>query len=257
MSDLLSCLLKNSGLWNLYRDDTEEERLENLEELLSSIKDYEEEHREDEISLETYLQDIALYTNADKKTAKDCVKVMTIHQAKGLEFPYVFIAGLSEGIFPNRRSIRERKKNGMEEERRLMYVAVTRAETMLFLTESEGFSAQGNFSKYPSRFIKEITANLFVTEGKMDQSLWIRAEEFKQELDYEMSETSDSTLTIGTQVSHKIFGDGVVESVDEDGQYAEVNFPKYGVRSVSIDKLIVQDEDDDDDDFWDELEEES
>ena len=127
ISNLMEYVLANSGLNELYRNDEEEERLENLNELVQSIKIYESDHKEDEVSLESYLQDVALYTNVDNDRSKNHVKVMTIHQSKGLEFPYVFISGLSDGIMPNKRSVRERKKKAMEEERRLMYVAVTRA----------------------------------------------------------------------------------------------------------------------------------
>ena len=119
ISNLLEYILANSGLNELYRNDEEEERLENLNELIQSIKTYEEDHKEDEINLVTYLQEIALYTNLDYNKSKNHVKVMTIHQSKGLEFPFVFIAGLNEGIMPNKRSVRERKKKAMEEERSL------------------------------------------------------------------------------------------------------------------------------------------
>ena len=185
ISNLMEYVLANSGLNELYRNDEEEERLENLNELVQSIKTYESDHREDEISLESYLQDIALYTNVDNDRSKDNVKIMTIHQSKGLEFPNVFIAGLSDGIMPNKRSVRERKKKAMEEERRLMYVAVTRAEQRLFLTESEGYSAQGGFNKVPSRFLREIEEHLMVTEGHIDEDLWNRAAIFSRSLDAE------------------------------------------------------------------------
>ena len=92
---------------------------------------------------------------------------MTVHQSKGLEFPVVFVCGLSEGIFPSHRTIRERKKNGEEEERRLMYVAVTRAQKALFLTESEGYNAVTRTEKFPSRFIKEVKDGLLKIEGDL------------------------------------------------------------------------------------------
>ena len=136
LSDLFDYRLTESGLKEELRFTADEERLENIAELASSIKYYEElNENEDDIALEAYLQDIALYTNADYKKEGFSIKLMTIHQSKGLEFPYVFVCGLSEGIFPNHCSIRERRKNGEEEERRLMYVAVTRAEKALFLTQ--------------------------------------------------------------------------------------------------------------------------
>ena len=239
ISNLLEYLLANSGLNELYRNDEEEERLENLNELIQSIKTYENDRREDYVTLEGYLQDIALYTNADYRKDKDFVKVMTIHQAKGLEFPYVFIAGLNEGVLPNKRSVRERKKKAMEEERRLMYVAVTRAEKKLFLTESEGYSVQGGFEKLPSRFIREIRSNLFVTEGRMDESIWNQACSFSRSLDTEcgLVTVERCGLAEGDKVSHAIFGEGTIRSVYDDGSYCEVEFSNGGTRSLKAERL--------------------
>ena len=242
ISNLLEYVLANSGLNELYRNEEEEERLENLNELIQSIKTYEDEHKEDEISLMTYLQEIALYTNLDYSKSKNQVKVMTIHQSKGLEFPYVFIAGLNEGIMPNKRSVRERKKKAMEEERRLMYVAVTRAQKKLFLTESEGYSVQGGFNKVPSRFIREISQQLFVTEGHMDEELWNRAATFSRSLDAEcgLIQIERPDFTEGDEVVHDHFGCGVIRNIYDNGEYCEVEFWETGIRSLKTEKLRRQ-----------------
>ena len=239
ISNLLEYVLANSGLNELYRTDEEEERLENLNELIQSIKTYEEDHKEDEISLQTYLQEIALYTNLDSSKGKNHVKVMTIHQSKGLEFPYVFIAGLSDGIMPNKRSVRERKKSGMEEERRLMYVAATRAEKNLFLTESEGYSMQGGFNKVPSRFIREIKEGLMVTEGHMDENLWNRAAVFSRSMDTEcgLAVVERKRFVEGAEVMHDHFGAGIIKNIYDGGEYCEVEFFESGTRSLKTDKL--------------------
>jgi DNA helicase-2/ATP-dependent DNA helicase PcrA len=239
ISNLLEYILSNSGLNELYRNDEEEERLENLNELIQSVKLYEEEHKEDEISLESYLQDIALYTNLDYSKSKNYVKVMTVHQSKGLEFPYVFVSGLTEGIMPNKRSVRERKKKAMEEERRLMYVAVTRAQKRLFLTESEGYSAQGGFDKVPSRFLREIKPELFVTEGYMDESLWNRAAVFSRSMDAEcgLSFVEKKGFVEGDEVVHSHFGNGIIRNIYDSGEYCEVEFWESGIRSLKTDKL--------------------
>jgi DNA helicase-2/ATP-dependent DNA helicase PcrA len=239
ISNLLEYVLANSGLNELYRTDEEEERLENLNELIQSIKTYEEDHKEDEISLQTYLQEIALYTNLDSSKGKNHVKVMTIHQSKGLEFPYVFIAGLSDGIMPNKRSVREHKKSGMEEERRLMYVAATRAEKNLFLTESEGYSMQGGFNKVPSRFIREIKEGLMVTEGHMDEDLWNRAAVFSRSMDTEcgLAVVERKRFVEGAEVMHDHFGAGIIKNIYDGGEYCEVEFFESGTRSLKTDKL--------------------
>lgn len=239
ISELLRTTMMESGLWELYRDDTDEGRLENLNELCQSVKTYEDDNKENEITLVTYLQDIALYTNADYSKEKNQVKIMTIHQAKGLEFPVVFISGLSEGIFPNRRSIRERKKRGMEEERRLMYVAVTRAEKALFLTESEGYTIHGGFDKYPSRFLREIQQNLFVTEGVISDEIWAQADAFKNRLDLETLPKKEisNEWEPGTEVVHAHFGEGIVKEIYDDGMFCEVEFGESGLRCIRVDKL--------------------
>ena len=240
ISNLMEYVLANSGLNELYRNDEEEERLENLNELVQSIKTYESDHREDEISLESYLQDIALYTNVDNDRSKDNVKIMTIHQSKGLEFLNVFISGLSDGIMPNKRSVRERKKKAMEEERRLMYVAVTRAEQRLFLTESEGYSAQGGFNKVPSRFLREIQEHLMVTEGHIDEDLWNRAAVFSRSLDAECGLVVMSArcgFLEGDEVTHEHFGNGIIRNIYDGGDYCEVDFWESGIRSLKAEKL--------------------
>lgn len=217
VSDLLEYVLRKSGLMELLRKDGDEERLENISELLLSVKVYEQENKNEEISLASYLQDIAIYSREDGDSKRNTVKLMTIHQAKGLEFPYVFVTGLSEGIFPNARTIRERKKEGEEEERRLMYVAVTRAEKVLFLTESEGYNSSTKTDKYPSRFLLEIQKKFIVQEGKIDASLLdgTRGLLVKEKTD-KAEFQSDWNFKKGDGVRHKVFGSGIILKVNPD-----------------------------------------
>lgn len=163
--------------------------------------------------------------NRKIKKATPKVRLMTIHQSKGLEFPYVFVSGLSEGIFPSMKTLRERKGEGEEEERRLMYVAVTRAERELFLTESEGFSAAARLSKYPSRFLREIKRTLFVTEGDMDELLWQESSRMVRNLGLDFSSDEDAavaqarqpngTFAAGTRVLHTVLGEGTILEYNE------------------------------------------
>lgn len=264
IGDVLDRVLDKSGYKQLLREDDDTDRLENLEELLQSVHTYEEAHAQDEVlSISGYLQEIALYTNMDlddltasnpsnspKKPQTPKVRLMTIHQAKGLEFPYVFVTGLSEGIFPSMKTLRERKGDGEEEERRLMYVAVTRAERELFLTESEGFNIASRLSKYPSRFLKEIKRSLFVTEGDMDETLWDESSKLVLSLGLDYSSISDTNTTDasvsttqaqghrfpgfapGTRVRHAILGECVVKSYNEVRGSYEVEFPGGGTRNI-------------------------
>ena len=225
ISDLLDYLLNESGYLDMLRNDySDEERLENLEELLASIKYYEDLNKDDDITVQGYLQDIALYTNADYKQEDSAVKLMTVHQAKGLEFPYVFICGLTEGVFPSHRAIRERKESALEEERRLMYVAITRAEKGLFLTESEGYNAVTQSDKYPSRFIGEIGDTLIKVEGNLPHELIEGTKKLVNLLEDEINPKILSSLNVGDMVRHKVFGVGRVVSYNHEEKSYKVKF---------------------------------
>ena len=244
VSDLLNRLLDRSGLKQAIREDQDEDRLENLDELLSSIRFYESARPPDESTLTDYLQDIALYTNDDHRRDTPTLKLMTIHQAKGLEFPFVFVIGLSEGIFPNMRTVREYKKNGEEEERRLMYVAVTRAEKALFLTESEGFSISTKTNKYPSRFLAEIKQEMIVTEGVVPEDLWKGTRNLTHVLDEDFSEERAqyrSPFQIGDTVTHPVFGEGTILSANKEWTTFEVQFTNGAVRNIRESFLHLSD----------------
>lgn len=235
IGEFLDFVLKDSGLEKMYREEGDDERLENIEELKRSIQDYENANVESEfLSLESYLQEVALYTNADYKEDGDNVRLMTIHQAKGLEFPYVFVTGLSEGIFPNYRSIRANNKRAEEEERRLMYVAVTRAENGLFLTESEGFNYVLKQEKFPSRYIMEIKDGLLQVEGEIDEELMknLLAGTRRQMANMDANTTiSSKEYETGDKVTSKYFGIGTIIEKASDSSY-KVEF--------SMGKRVVQ-----------------
>lgn len=225
VSDLTDRLMKRSGLDTMYRTDEEEERLENVSQLVNSMLEFENKRfDEDEADLFHYLHEIALFTNSDHEKEKDKTRLMTIHQSKGLEFPNVFIMGLTEGSFPNHRSIRERRSDGEEEERRLMYVAVTRAKDMLRLSDSEGYLNDTGALKYPSRFISEIEPSLIKTVGNPDPSLLEGTKNMMRRLNEELGGGDESVMTAGTKVSHRVFGEGVVEGYDPVSKSYRVRF---------------------------------
>ena len=233
ISNLLEHIIDKTGVKNDLRTDPKSERLENVEELLNSIKYYEQVNENEDISLTTYLQDIALFTNADYNKEVKGVKLMTIHQAKGLEFPYVFICGLTEGIFPSHRTIRERRKNGEEEERRLMYVALTRAEKRLFLTDSGGYNFTTKRDKTPSRFILEIKKKLIDTDGPIDEEAFSQTKTIVRELNTEIDRSlqEESSFKVGDDVVHAIFGEGKITKKDNTTGAFVVKF-KDGERSL-------------------------
>ena len=225
VSDLADWVLKESGLGDVYRNDEEEERLENIAELINSMKEFEAGRiDEGDADLISYLQEVSLYTNVDRTIESEKVRLMTIHQSKGLEFPEVFVIGLTEGVFPNHRSIRERREDGEEEERRLMYVAVTRAEKMLWLCESEGYMHDSGAMKYPSRFLSEVPDWMLKLEGVLDPSLMEGTKQMVAMLREELGGNAEKPLEAGTRVSHKIFGEGIIEAYDASSKSYRVRF---------------------------------
>jgi DNA helicase-2/ATP-dependent DNA helicase PcrA len=239
ISALLEQLLEKSGLLEQYRVDTEEERLENLQELVKSVRLYEDDYKnEEDLSIQSYLQDVALYTNADYRKDDDHVKLMTIHQAKGLEYPLVWIYGLNEGIMPSHRTVRERGDAGLEEERRLMYVACTRAMDMLFFSDSEGFDVQNSLSKYPSRFIREAQDScgpLYDIVGPFSDELWRGTDRLVARLESPAPQAPE--FCEGARVMHSVFGAGTVMESDPDSGTVRVKFDLFGIRRISPEVL--------------------
>lgn len=220
VSELLSAVLNESGYETMMRTEGSQSRLDNLAELKQSIYDYEISCGE-ETTLESYLQHLALFTNADAEEQGDKVKMMTVHAAKGLEFPAVFLCGLNEGVFPSRKV---KSRQGMEEERRLAFVAMTRAENRLFLTEGGGRNFDGS-SRFPSRFLLDIPMDLLeFTEPPSDQLI----EETRQYISYTnryfLEVPEENLFRKGDRVCHSVFGNGTVLRVDLDRSAYDVQF---------------------------------
>jgi len=233
VSELLQDVLKRTGYEEYLRKEGDQERLDNIAELFYSIVTL-ENNNEDELTLEDYLQQISLYTEADRMDEKDSVKLMTVHVAKGLEFPYVFVCGLSENIFPNPRSLEERKGRALEEERRLAYVAMTRAMKELYLTESEGITGNG-LKKYPSRFLFEIEENLLDRIGNLEEELIEETKKYLNQNDDTFFSNEEDIFDEGDVVCHPIFGRGVIEKVDKDNGVYIIRFENIKTpRSISF-----------------------
>ena len=225
VSELTDWLLTNSGLSDLYRTDEMEERLENVTELLAAMREFElTRYDDDDARLTDYLQEISLYSNPDSARDTSHVRLMTIHQSKGLEFPVVFVIGLTEGVFPNHRSIRERRKDGEEEERRLMYVACTRACDLLCLSESEGYLNESAALKYPSRFLTEIDTALLEVHGNPDPALLSGTRNMVDMLNAGLFMPAEDVWPAGTKVSHRAFGPGVITAYDAAAKSYTVKF---------------------------------
>lgn len=210
ISELFSALLDASGYEEMLRTEGSQERLDNLAELKQSIYEYETTCGEESM-LEHYLAHVALFSNNDGKQDKDQVKLMTVHAAKGLEFPCVFLCGMSEGIFPSRKV---RTHAGMEEERRLAFVAVTRAKKQLYLTGAEGRNLDGS-PRYPSRFVLDIEPELLEFVEPLREGLVKEARRYVNQSDKWLNESEEiKTFAEKTRVEHPIFGMGTIQEVD-------------------------------------------
>ena len=220
VSELLGALLRESGYEEMLRTEGSQERLDNLAELKQSIYEYETGCGE-ECTLEHYLKHVALFTNADVTEAPEKVKLMTVHSAKGLEFPYVFLCGMNEGVFPGRKTV---TLPGMEEERRLAFVAVTRAEKRLYLSECAGRSFDGA-PKYPSRFLLDIgEENLEYTAPPRADLIAEAKEYIAYSEKYLPERAEENTLGVGTRVRHAIMGEGTIEELDTEKKAYLVKF---------------------------------
>jgi len=234
-------VIQASGLAGHYQRDKAdkgEARLENLEELVSAARGFEPEDG-DMPPLASFLSHAVLESGEGQAEAwEDCVQMMTLHSAKGLEFPVVFLCGLEDGLFPHQRSIADLQ--GLEEERRLCYVGTTRAMRRLYLTYAEQRRMHGVDSySAPSRFIAEIPAEL-VEEVRprvqVSRPSYVPGRPSSQPRPVARSQTfaddSPGSLRLGQRVRHQKFGDGVVLSVEGQGSNArvQVNFERQGTK---------------------------
>ena len=229
LTDLVTEILEQTGYEVMLRQSGEQERLDNLAELKQSIDEFEKTSGE-ENTLEEYLQSIALYTNSDKEQDKETVKMMTIHTAKGLEFPYVFVCGVNEGIFPSKHVDTE---DMLEEERRMAYVACTRAERGLYISDAEGLNYDDSF-RYPSRFIFNIDRDTIAYVNELPQRLvddtksYIAANEAR-------IYPPNTELKPGDRVRHKVFGEGVITDIRGDIGCYVIKFDKVATeRNLKI-----------------------
>lgn len=217
VSELLSDVLDQSGYETMLRTEGAQDRLDNLAELKQAIYEFETTCGE-EATLEGYLARVALLSNADAEQNGVRVRMMTVHTAKGLEFPHVFLVGLEEGVFPSKKTS---TIEAMEEERRLAFVAVTRAERSLALSESEGRNFDGSF-RYPSRFLFNIDEALLLRDGETDARLLRDA--FRHiEASERLLAPADEQVPFGPgdRVRHAIMGEGTIVAVDRaQGAYA-------------------------------------
>ena len=231
LTDLLSRLLTESGYEAYLRLCGAQDRLDNLSELKQSIFDYETTAGE-EVTLGEYLDLAALFSDLDRQEKTRSVRLMTVHAAKGLEFPTVFLAGFSEGSFPSRKVL---TPEGLEEERRLCYVAYTRAGQRLYLSDSQGPPGAGSL-RLPSRFLFDTGEENLDFVEPLDPSLRLPDALPLPPL------AGDFAFSPGDRVRHPILGSGTVEALDEEKKAYRIRFdllptPRSIASGMKLEKL--------------------
>lgn len=227
LTELIDMILDKSGMKKSLEDEKSIEadiRLENLEEFKSIAKAM--EINEGIVSLEELLDKLALVSDVSeqKNDNEDKVTLMTMHAVKGLEYDYVFIVGVEEGLFPHSNSLESNDE--LEEERRLCYVAITRAKKKLYLINARSRILYGKVSSnVPSRFINEISDEYIETIGKKED-----INVFKPKIDKNKMMNEDNDLHPGDMVNHDKYGFGVVVTID--GSIATISFKRDGLKKL-------------------------
>jgi DNA helicase-2/ATP-dependent DNA helicase PcrA len=216
LSDILQMLLDRTGYESYLRLQGDQDRLDNEAEFKRAVS---EAGQDCDTTLRDFLSRIALFTNTDQEEKADTVRLMTVHSAKGMEYPHVFLCGLNEGVFPSRKVL---MPDDMDEERRLAYVAMTRAKDMLYLSDSEGVTNDGIF-KYPSRFIFEAGLANIECVTKPDQEMFERSARFISQ-DEEKLEKRRNLFEEGSRIRHEVFGEGTILKINGAEGYYVIKF---------------------------------
>lgn len=221
--DILKEFLEEIDFYSIFAsDDKEENRLENVQTLFNDMASFLKSNPD--TTFEEYLQNITLYTAQDEITDGDFVSLMTVHTAKGLEFKYVFLIALNEAIFPSLKTINESAYLGLEEERRLCYVAITRAKEGLYLSCSNNYSYVTESRLSPSRFFKEAG----ITFEQRIVEVFPGGE---KEIESAGAQTKVMNWQVGDKIIHTFLGEGEVIDVEDDA-IIEVLFKEHGKKRL-------------------------
>ena len=221
-ADDFEIIINNSGYEEWIKQSGEDERLENIASLKTYLNDF-KKNQDDEVNLADFIANITLMTTMDENRPDAPVRLMTVHNAKGLEFDYVFVVSVNEAVFPSKKAINELN---VEEERRLMYVAMTRARKQLFLSEAGGelqnrSDPSARIKRQPSRFLSEVKREDVIEIGGSSADCINRDQTSARN-------SSGDHMTAGERFFHKLLGHGVVREVREaDGEYL-VFYEKLG-----------------------------
>lgn len=230
LGSVLQSILDKSGYEAFLRLEADQDRLDNAAEFKRAVN---QAGFDDDATLEDFLQRAALFTDLDREDKRDAVKMLTIHAAKGMEFKNVFLCGMNEGIFPSRKV---QTPEDMEEERRIAYVAMTRAKDRLYITDAEGKANDGIF-KYPSRFVFEAAGEgmkNFDIEKPLDKGL---VEQSQKIIKYDESRLKAAATQFkkGDRIRHKVFGAGTIVLVNDKAFCYTIKFDDLATeRSVQF-----------------------
>lgn len=246
-SEVLNQFIINIGYYKYLEDDDDfKDRTENVKALINDVRNYLKEHAES--NFVEYLQNVSLLSAQDEIEGIDVVSLMTVHTAKGLEFKNVFVIGMAQGVFPNGRALEERGNEGIEEERRLCYVAFTRAQERLYVSSNREYNYMLKTGNVPSEFLKE--AGLIKSRpvlfggqnanngfGRTNNTPIYKADynniygqETRNNNVINLKINNGITWSIGDAAIHKTFGEGVVKEVD--GDIIVIDFKNFGKKTL-------------------------
>jgi len=232
LAEFVTNVVKRFGIEMAYAGKDEEavNKLENIGQLIAGVQEYQDEH--EDANLSDYLAEVMLKSDTDNIQEQGSVSVATIHGVKGLEFKVVFVVGLEEGIFPLTRAMNSSSE--LEEERRLMYVAITRAENKIFLVHCAKRFMYGKSSyQKESRFLKELG---IVSSHTSAFGFPASDNFFKEEKKIEVKENMfNSGFKAGDVVAHGRFGVGKIVNISDDGLVADIDFEDFGTKSLMLD----------------------
>ena len=232
-SELAETILDESGYTEMWQNDKSveaESRLDNLKELINAISEFD--------TIRSFIEHIQLVMDNELNNKNNSVNILTFHASKGLEFENIFLPGWEEEVFPNKRALEERLNEGLEEERRLAYVGITRAQKRVWILHANSRIIHGQwFYSIPSRFLSELPSDNIISNSDTNANYF-------GNLDYQNNILENNntyienknTILKGDRVFHQKFGYGLVINLENDN--AEVKFEKTSTKKVKIDYLI-------------------
>lgn len=238
-TDLVEYIIKETKYFEYLAELDEEYRIDNIMEFKTAIKEYQTRNPKSELI--NYIQEICLYTDMDtNKQVDDSVSLMTVHNSKGLEYKIVFLISFNDGDFPSAKALED---NNLEEERRIAYVAMTRAMNMLFISSSDGisFTRKESHNRVPSRFVNEFVRSQHVEsiilKSKVNTMVWDN--KFVDSDKKNMYHDDNVDFMVHEKIIHDIFGEGIIISINND--IIEVAFKApYGVKKIMKNHKIIK-----------------